>query len=113
MCFFWNRQGAASNDFLYVLFELLRLHKPVILVLVETKVHSLSASVILQKSHLNKVVAIEAIGFSGGIWVFWGDAFLDLEVLSVCDQIVTMAVKRKSCSVGFLGNLCFSKTGFL
>lgn len=63
---------AASNDFFSVLFDFLRIHKPVILVLVETKVHSSAANVSVQNSHFNKVVTVEDISFSDGIWVFLG-----------------------------------------
>lgn len=59
----------ASDDFFINFTYFLSLHRPVILVLVETKVHGSAANVIVQKSHFNKIVAAEAIGFSGGIQI--------------------------------------------
>lgn len=39
------------------------------------------------------MIATEVNGFSGGIWVFW-QGQMDMEVLSVHDQIVNMAIKK-------------------
>lgn len=58
--------------FLSVLFDFLHIHKHVILVLVEIKVHSSAANVNVQNSHFYKVVTAEDISFSNGIWVFLG-----------------------------------------
>lgn len=64
------------------------------LVFVETKVQSTADSIILQKTYLNRIYVAEACGFSGGIWLLWDDTLLDLEVISINDQIITMAVKN-------------------
>ncbi|KAI5672660.1 hypothetical protein M9H77_13024 [Catharanthus roseus] len=90
---FWNSRCVASNDFFSVLFDLLCMHKPSILILVDKKVHSSATHIIVHKSHFNKFIVIEAHGFSGGIWVFWNDALLNLEVLSIHDKIITTAIK--------------------
>lgn len=72
-CIFWNCRGAASKEFISSLVDLIHLHKPLFISLLEKKTHSSAASRLLQKTHLNKMVASKAWGFSGGIWLLWDD----------------------------------------
>lgn len=65
-----NYRGAASSNFLSLLFYFLHIYRPVILVLGETKVSSYAANIIIQKSHVSTLVASKANEFSGGIWIF-------------------------------------------
>lgn len=53
--------------------------------------------IILWKSHLTKLVASEVTGFSGGIWFLRNDTMLDIEVLSMHDQILLLLSSRVIC----------------
>lgn len=57
-----------SSHFLGSLFDMLNNYKPSILLIVETKVHSNVANIILQKFYLNRMVVAEACEFLGDIW---------------------------------------------
>lgn len=92
-CLSWNCRREASSEILSTLHDLLLLHKPRILILVETKVQSSITYTIIYKSHLINTVLVEVMGFSGGIWFLWDDNIVGIEVLSVHDQIVTIVVK--------------------
>lgn len=90
----WNCRGAKSKAFHLHLQELIRSFKPTVLALLETKINSnLSAPYICKSSSFNKFVCAEAIGFAGGIWLFWDDTVIDLEVIAVDDQIITVIVR--------------------
>lgn len=49
------------------------------LVLMETRVHSIRAERIMQRTGYNKMTKVEAVGFSGGIWLFWKEDLVDVE----------------------------------
>lgn len=94
-CIFWNCHVSTSVNFLISLFDLLQTLEPSILALVETKVQSTPAQIILQKSYLNKLVVSEAYGFFGGIWLFWDNYNIDLELINLHKQIITGSIKRE------------------
>lgn len=76
-CLVWNCREAASSDFLSILLDLLHLRKPIILILVETKVQSSIMQNIIHKSYLTKIVvaaqlvSLMVYGFFGMItwWI--------------------------------------------
>lgn len=82
----WNCRGAKSPLFHFHLKELLCIHKPSELALLETKVNSAYVlSKIYKYSTFNKSVCAEARGFMGGIWLLWDDTQISLEVASIDD----------------------------
>lgn len=90
----WNCRGAKSALFHRHLKTLVGMHKPNMLALLETKVHSdKSISRICNYSSLNRFVCVEAQGFSSGIWLLWDDSSIDFEVVVVDHQIVTGLVR--------------------
>lgn len=90
----WNCRGAHSARFHRHMRELTRLHKPSVLILLETKTQSSqSISSICKYSNLLQFTCAEAHGYAGGIWVLWDPHFVDLEVVSIDDQIITAIVR--------------------
>ncbi|XVF74117.1 hypothetical protein PTKIN_Ptkin13bG0034500 [Pterospermum kingtungense] len=87
----WNCQGAASNEFLRLLRDLLRQHQPKILGLLETRVSGTHADAICRKIGFASWMRIEAVGFSGGIWVFWKEV-VELDILYTHPQFVLFKV---------------------
>ncbi|XP_031124340.1 uncharacterized protein LOC116027055 [Ipomoea triloba] len=65
----WNCQGAASKSFLRVAKWLINKHHPDILCLVETKTSGCNADAICMKLGFEKWARVEALGFSGDIWI--------------------------------------------
>ncbi|XP_019186538.1 PREDICTED: uncharacterized protein LOC109181240 [Ipomoea nil] len=65
----WNCQGAASGAFRRTFNQFVRLHKPAIVCLLEPKVSGSQANGICSCFGFSEWVRIEAIGFSGGIWL--------------------------------------------
>lgn len=60
---FGNYHGAVSKDFFYHLLDLLRRHKPDMLILVETRTSSRRATNTLKVSSFNFVAVSKAVGF--------------------------------------------------
>lgn len=46
-------------------------HQPDILALIEPKVSGANADEICMKIGFENWIRVEAVGFSGGIWIFW------------------------------------------
>lgn len=105
-----NCRGAGSADLFRNLLELVKNHRPEILILVETRVPSAHARRVLRNSRLNRIAVVEANGFAGGIWLLCDEHRVDLEVVSLNDQVITVVVKRGSI-VGVIGDLCLPQAG--
>ena len=60
--------------------------------LVETKISGLKADQVCKKLDLNSWIRIEAVGFSGGIWVLWKDC-IKLEVIRTHPQFIHLEVQ--------------------
>lgn len=67
--------------FLRNLKQYVRNHDPGVVVLVETRVSSIRADVVLNPICFSKVARVDARGFSGGIWFFWREDMVDIEIL--------------------------------
>lgn len=88
----WNCRGASSSRFFQHLSELIKTNKPDILILLETRCASTMVETIYRKTYMNNTIVFEACGFAGGIWIFWDNSSLQLESLSIHDQIVNVLV---------------------
>ena len=93
-CMVWNVQGAGSRAFSLALKELIRIHKPVVLVLVETHMGGAQALKIASLLGYSGHTRVDATGFSGGIWVYWKKDLVTVEPISQQYQYITMDIKR-------------------
>lgn len=90
----WNCRGAASPKFQLCLNELIRTHTPDLLFLMEPRVHSRKGKKILNKYAFTNFVAVEAEGFSGGLWCFWNKLLLNVQVLNYSNEIINLAITK-------------------
>lgn len=67
----WNFRGARSPRFKSILRDYIHMHRPDIMVIVETKTSGPSADFVCWSFASYKSTQVEAIQFKGGIWVFW------------------------------------------
>lgn len=88
----WNCRGASSPRFFRNLKELVKKYNPTVLVLLETRTTSAKANRILNSFHFSKLAAVEAAGFKGGIWCFWDDTQICMEVINFDFQYLTLGV---------------------
>ncbi|XP_031124225.1 uncharacterized protein LOC116026939 [Ipomoea triloba] len=87
----WNCQGAASKGFIRAAKWFVKQHQPSIFCLVETKVSGENANSICVKIGFEKWARVEAIGYSGGIWIMWSGT-LQIDILNFHPQFVHMTV---------------------
>lgn len=78
----WNCRGAGSPKTITHLIDMIQYHKPPIVALIKTRLPSTKADVILAKTYLTDCVAVEAQGFTGGIWLCWDKNNVKIEVTS-------------------------------
>lgn len=105
--FVWNCQGAASKKFQSTLCSLLQGHKPTILILVEPRISGLKADKTIRKINYPHSYRVEAVGFSGGIWILWREG-VHIEVLVSHKQFVHMEVVDNDDHKAFLLTAVYS-----
>lgn len=108
----WNCRGASSRAFLRHLRDLLTVHKPDILILLETRCVTDVVQEIFKFSALTDSIVSEAHGFAGGIWILWNRDKLHLEPLAVHDQIVSVLVRSVVCLIWVLSAIYASPNPF-
>lgn len=74
--------------------EMIRMHKPAIVALLETRVHSSQVLPFLENYGFSDMLVVEALGFVGGIWLLWDKNLVNVELLSMEDQVVSILVKE-------------------
>lgn len=83
----WNVRGPGYPDFINQAKYVINMHKPNILILLETKVGGPRAEDIC--SHLpSTCVSSDPIGYKGGIWILWNDAETHLEIVEKNHQVI-------------------------
>ncbi|WCJ36333.1 Polynucleotidyl transferase ribonuclease H-like superfamily protein [Euphorbia peplus] len=76
----WNCFGAGGTEFFRATRHLLSVHDPDIFVLLEPRLPGRRAVDLCRRLNFSSVQIVEAEGFSGGVWVFWHDSRLKLQV---------------------------------
>lgn len=92
---FWNCQGAASRAFRRTFKHFCSEYSPEIVCLFEPKVSGDQANSICFDFGFDEWVRVEAVGFSGGIWVFW-KLPLQVEVLGTHPQFINLQVMEQT-----------------
>ncbi|XP_075508178.1 uncharacterized protein LOC142545090 [Primulina tabacum] len=87
----WNCQGAASKELNRVLKDLIKKFNPSVLGLLEPRVSGSHADDICNKMGYDNWLRVEAVGFSGAIWIFWKDE-LGLKIIYSHPQFVLVRV---------------------
>ncbi|XVF57141.1 hypothetical protein PTKIN_Ptkin06aG0180000 [Pterospermum kingtungense] len=79
------RTGPASREFARVMKDMLRRYKPVLVGLLEPKISGSHADEICCNFGFDQWLRVEAVGYSGGIWILWKDE-IDVEIISTHPQ---------------------------
>ncbi|KAL2902361.1 hypothetical protein RDABS01_027443 [Bienertia sinuspersici] len=90
----WNVQGAGSKAFLAALKEIIRVHKPTVIALVETHMDDTCAEQIARQIAFSGHIRVDAEGFSGGIWIYWRSEVVDVHDVVRSRQHITMQIQR-------------------
>ncbi|WCJ29423.1 LINE-1 retrotransposable element ORF2 protein [Euphorbia peplus] len=96
----WNCFGAGGAEFQRALRHLVRVHNPLILILIETRVPGSRAMALGQSLNFSNVDVVEAEGFSGGIWMFWNSSAIKIDILLHNKQYLHAQVTMTSTGLG-------------
>lgn len=66
----WNCRGAGSKGTLLHLKQNFEMYKPSIVAILEPRIHSCKVICSMSTTYLTNMVAVEADGFAGDLWVF-------------------------------------------
>lgn len=72
---FWNVQGAASPAFRRSFLSIVKIYQPNMVVLLEPRISGFKSDNFIKRSGFDRSHRVEALGFSGGIWILWKDLF--------------------------------------
>ncbi|KAL7247368.1 hypothetical protein ACSBR2_002308 [Camellia fascicularis] len=93
--FIWNCRGAGNARFRRNLRELVRLHQPDMMVLMETKVEISTMGMFFNNLGYTASTHVDPIGRSGGIWLLWNPSQLNVRVQNASSQIITATISRQ------------------
>ncbi|XP_057745065.1 uncharacterized protein LOC130962927 [Arachis stenosperma] len=92
--FAWNVRGIANRATVRALKEYRRMYRPDCLFLFETRCSGEKAREVIRELGFQFAVVEDAVGFSGGIWVLWEDANLDIRLRESHHQYIHLSVDR-------------------
>lgn len=94
-CILWNSISAGKKEFMRHARELIAVHNPSILAIVEPRISGLIAERVLRKLRSPKCHAADPVGYAGGIWLTWDDAVVQVTVIISSPQLLHVLVKPK------------------
>lgn len=78
----WNVGGVAGTDFKRVFRDMITSYKPDIVILTKTRVSGDRANSIIKNLVFDRFIKVDAMGFSGGIWVLWNPQNVTVEPIT-------------------------------
>lgn len=91
-----NCRGALSPTFCTNVSDLVHVHSPAIMIVIETKVSGDRAKMIADRLPLDGVIFANSIGFSGGLWVLWDSNQVVMIELSLTEQEIHAIISSTS-----------------
>ncbi|KAH9744652.1 hypothetical protein KPL70_003790 [Citrus sinensis] len=92
---YWNVQGVASADFRCSFRTMVKNYNPSLVVLMEPRISGVKADDFIKKSGFDHSHRVEAVGFSGGIWLLW-QSYIEVEVLLNHRQFIHFKISRNT-----------------
>ncbi|KAI8018792.1 hypothetical protein LOK49_LG04G01997 [Camellia lanceoleosa] len=91
----WNCRGASNARFRRTLRELVSLHKPDMLILMETKVELNTMGMSFNNLEYTASTHVDPIGRSGSIWLLWNPSQANVRVHDATSQMITATISRQ------------------
>lgn len=98
---FWNVQGAASGEFRRSFRTIIKNYNPSMVVLMEPRTSGVKADDFIKKSGFDYSHRVEAVGFSGGIWLLWRSS-IEVEVSINHRQFIHFKICRNKVFVSWV-----------
>ncbi|CAL9010471.1 unnamed protein product [Prunus brigantina] len=90
----WNVRGAASSKFKSNVLDLIRTHHLDMLFLCEPRISGAKAISVVKTLGFPCFEVVDAVGFSGVLWLLWDDSRVHVEVVGTSDQTISACVAR-------------------
>lgn len=91
----WNCRGAGNRNFLMSLKDLISVHRPEIVAILEPRISGRVADGVCSNIGWEHWYRVEAQGFSGGIWLFWWQEKLEVKIIHEHHQFVHLRVSSR------------------
>ncbi|XP_030924769.1 uncharacterized protein LOC115951760 [Quercus lobata] len=95
-------EGARKPAFKNHVRELVHIHDPAILIVMETRVGGVRAKEITDELPFDRVIHTDIIGFAGGLWLLWNEDRVDISQLANTEQEIHVIVKVRSSNLNWL-----------
>ncbi|XP_028105291.1 uncharacterized protein LOC114304330 [Camellia sinensis] len=92
---FWNCRGAGNKNFKRHLTEILRTHKPEILILMETKVQYSKMGNFFNRLGFTASTIVDPVDRVGGIWIIWNTSYVNVRASAVSSQVIHVTVHKE------------------
>ena len=89
----WNSRDVLKPNFQEYVRELVRVHNPAILVIMETKLGGEKAKGITDRLPFDGAIHTETIGYAGGLWLLWNSDLVEVVQLADTEQEIHVEVK--------------------
>ncbi|CAL1380329.1 unnamed protein product [Linum trigynum] len=96
--FTWNCRGAGSKRFLRVFKEYRRRYRTSIAIIVEPRISGVRAVQVVEGLGFDKYLIVDAVGFSGGIWLVWDSTIATITEVDRSAQMLLVQVTMKDAS---------------
>ncbi|OMO63947.1 hypothetical protein COLO4_32163 [Corchorus olitorius] len=88
----WNCRGAGRPEFLTELRQLLQMHRPHILIILETKINDVRADHITSQIPMKGRLVASGMGRTGGLWLLWNEDAVKIHSASLFARMITAEV---------------------
>ncbi|XVE93925.1 hypothetical protein REPUB_Repub01dG0236100 [Reevesia pubescens] len=86
------KKGAGSVKFKRYVKELIIVNKVDLLIIVEPRISGETADKVIKQLGFDGFAKVDAVGFSGGIWVLWKNSIGTVQVIAKESQILTVII---------------------
>lgn len=104
----WNCRGVDSQGTLLQLKMLIEEHRPQVVALLKICMHSQNLFCYFHSTYLSNMIAREAQGYAGGIWLFWDREAVQLDGVTIHKHVVSVLVHEKNKHQWMLSIVCAS-----
>ncbi|KAI8025740.1 hypothetical protein LOK49_LG02G02406 [Camellia lanceoleosa] len=92
---FWNCHGADNKNFNRNITEILRAHKPEILIVMETKVPYSKMGTFFNRLGFTASTIVDPVGRVGRIWIIWHTSHVNVRASYVSSQVIHATIHKE------------------
>ncbi|KAI8012704.1 hypothetical protein LOK49_LG06G01482 [Camellia lanceoleosa] len=91
----WNCRGAGNDRFKRNLRDIVRFHRPNMIILLETKVELSTMGMYFNQLGFMASTHIDPVGRNGEIWMLWDPSQANVRVIEANSQMITATISRQ------------------